>query len=239
MNATPPVERRLIVNADDFGLTRGINRGIIDAHEHGILTSASLMVRYDAAAEAAAYARAHPQLSVGLHFDAAEWLYRNGEWEPVYQVVDASDASAVEAELDRQLAAFHRLLGRSPTHLDSHQHMHLSKPARSVLAAAAEKLRVPLRSCSASVTYEGSFYGQTGEGDPYPEGISAEHLIAMIERLPAGATELGCHPGYTEDLDSVYRAEREIELRVLCAPEAREAVQRSGVRLCSFHDFQS
>ena len=53
--------RHLIVNADDYGLTSGINRGIAEAHENGILTSASLMVRYPAAAEAAAYAKAHPR----------------------------------------------------------------------------------------------------------------------------------------------------------------------------------
>jgi predicted glycoside hydrolase/deacetylase ChbG (UPF0249 family) len=70
--------RFLIVNADDFGLTSGINRGIIEAHEHGIVTSASLMVRYPAAREAADYAKAHPELSVGLHFEAGEWRYRAG-----------------------------------------------------------------------------------------------------------------------------------------------------------------
>jgi predicted glycoside hydrolase/deacetylase ChbG (UPF0249 family) len=232
-------ERRLIVNADDFGLTIGINRGIIEAHERGILTSASLMVRYDAAEQSAAYARHYPQLSVGLHFDAAEWRFGDGEWEPVYEVVDADDANAVAAELERQLTVFQRLLGRAPTHLDSHQHMHLSEPARWVFLAAADRLRVPLRSCSPRVAYAGNFYGQTGEGEPYPDGISALHLIEMIEGLPAGWTELGCHVGYAEGLDSVYAKERETELRVLCADEIRAAVQRSGVRLCSFHDLRA
>jgi len=61
--------RRLIVNADDFGLRAGVNRGIIEAHKNGIVTSASLMVNRPYAAEAADYARGHPKLSVGLHFD--------------------------------------------------------------------------------------------------------------------------------------------------------------------------
>ena len=59
-----------------FGLSEGVNRGIIRAHEQGIVTSASLMVRYPAAAEAARYALQHPRLSVGLHLDMAEWVYR-------------------------------------------------------------------------------------------------------------------------------------------------------------------
>ena len=65
--------RYLIVNADDFGQSRGINRGITEAHEQGIVTSASLMVRWPAAPEAAAYARSHGSLSLGLHFDFGEW----------------------------------------------------------------------------------------------------------------------------------------------------------------------
>lgn len=238
MSAGAAGERRLIVNADDFGLTSGINRGIAEAHEHGVLTSASLMVRYRAAAEAATYARAHPQLSVGLHFDAAEWRYTSGEWQPVYEVVNADDPIALAAELERQLREFDRLLQQTPTHLDSHQHMHLSEPARTVLTGVAARLNVPLRSCTPRIAYCGGFYGQTGEGEPYPEGISPAHLECTIERLPPGWTELGCHPGYADGLASVYAAEREQELRVLCSPEIRDAISRHGICLCSFHDFR-
>ena len=59
--------RRLIVSADDFGMSTGINAGILRAHREGILTSASLMVNGSACAEAVELARAHPTLSVGLH----------------------------------------------------------------------------------------------------------------------------------------------------------------------------
>src|ERR1700722_19032593 len=62
----PIRDRYVIVNADDFGQSRGINQGIIQAHEQGIVTSASLMVRWAGAAEAAAYGRAHPNFSLGL-----------------------------------------------------------------------------------------------------------------------------------------------------------------------------
>src|SRR4051812_8671285 len=101
--------RYLIVNADDFGLTSDINRGIIEAHERGIVTSASLMVRHAAAEEAAAYARAHPAFSLGLHFEAAEWRYSDGEWQCAYQVIDADDPAQVRAELERQLAEFRQI----------------------------------------------------------------------------------------------------------------------------------
>src|SRR5438552_3240117 len=98
--------RRLIVNADDFGQSRGVNRGILAAHQRGIVTSASLMVRWPAAAEAAALGRAHPRLSVGLHMDLGEWAYRGGEWVPVYEVAQLADPAAVAEEVGRQVAAF-------------------------------------------------------------------------------------------------------------------------------------
>ncbi|PYI83222.1 MAG: hopanoid biosynthesis associated protein HpnK, partial [Verrucomicrobia bacterium] len=65
--ATPKAARRLIVNADDFGRSHSINQAVVRAHREGILTSASLMVNEAAAEEAAALAREHPQLGVGLH----------------------------------------------------------------------------------------------------------------------------------------------------------------------------
>lgn len=229
--------RFLIVNADDFGLTNGLNCGIIEAHERGIVTSASLMVRHPAAVAAAEYARAHPELSVGLHFEVAEWRYRDRKWEMAYRVVDVTDAKALEAEFERQLNRFEELMARKPTHLDSHQHAHLSEPLRGVVLREAKKLQLPLRNCTRALVHCGSFYGQTDEGEPLAEGISRERLVSLIETLPSGWTELTCHPGYARGLDSVYLLGRETELHVLCSEEARQALDRSKVQLCSFNDF--
>lgn len=63
----PPAERQVIFNADDFGASTSVNAAVIDAHERGVLTSASLMVNGDAAGEAVELARRHPALGVGLH----------------------------------------------------------------------------------------------------------------------------------------------------------------------------
>lgn len=230
--------RNLIINADDFGLSRGINRGIIEARERGIVTSASLMVRYSSSAEAAAYARDHPTFSVGLHFDAAEWRFDGNEWKAAYEVVNSRDAQAVRMELKRQLKTFEALVGHLPTHLDSHQHVHSSEPARSVLLELANELGVPLRSCTGAIIYRGDFYGQTGDGKAFPEGVSLQRLKSLVKELPEGWTELGCHPGYSEGLDSVYSLEREEELRVLTNHEALQLLADSGsVRLRSFSDF--
>lgn len=226
--------RYLIVNADDFGRTPGVNEGIIESHENGIVTSASLMVRWPAAAEAAAYGRSHLKLSLGLHVDLSEWTYRNESWTAVYEVVPANDATAVKGEVDRQLAAFRDLVGRDPTHIDSHHHVHREKPGRSVLAEVAARLGVPLRHYSRAVRYCGDFYGQTATGIPYPEGLELTGLIKVLVELPPGVTELGCHPGKQDDVDSMYCRERAEEVKVLCDPRVRETIVREGIQLCSF-----
>ncbi len=92
-------DRFLIVNADDFGQSDGINDGVGAAYERGIVTSASLMVRWPAADHAAAYARSRPALSLGLHVDLAQWTYSGAQWAPDYLVVDVDDEVAVEREL--------------------------------------------------------------------------------------------------------------------------------------------
>src|SRR5262249_45151167 len=155
----------LIVNADDFGLSEGVNRGIIEAVESGILTSASLMVRQPAAAAASAYARTKGRISIGLHLDLGEWFFRDGEWLPLYSVVPTDDEKAVAAEVAHQLTEFRRLMGGNPTHLDSHQHVHRNEPVLSIARDLAKRIKIPLRDFNPAIRYCGDFYGQTAEGE--------------------------------------------------------------------------
>jgi predicted glycoside hydrolase/deacetylase ChbG (UPF0249 family) len=226
--------RFLIVNADDFGQTEGINRGVAVAHERGIVTSASLMVQGEAAAEAARYARRHPDLSVGLHVDLGEWSYRDGGWVPEYEVLTSAAPDEVAAAVERQIEAFHSLTGAAPSHLDSHQHAHRQEPVRSILRGWARRLDVPLRHESPHVRYSGAFYGQSGRGEPCPDAIGVAALLRVLEETHGGWTELGCHPGLGP-VRSMYSGERAVEVDTLCAAEVREAVVRLGIQLRSFH----
>jgi predicted glycoside hydrolase/deacetylase ChbG (UPF0249 family) len=224
-------KRMLIVNADDFGRSRGVNQGIAIAHEKGIVTSASLMVRRPAAHEAASYARNHPQISVGLHFDLGEWVYRDERWEVVEEVPGPPDE-----EVQRQLAAFLSLVGHKPTHLDSHQHVHRQGEVGAVLTNLATELGVPLRACDPRIRFCGDFYGQTAKGEPLPDAINAAALVDLLAALPEGVTELGCHPGVGTDDDLPYGRERSIEVQTLCDPRVRAALATNGIKLCSFLD---
>lgn len=230
-------DRRLIVNADDFGRCRLINAGLIEAHERGIVTSASLMCRWPGTAEAATYGSRCSALALGLHLDLGEWTYRKGDWTPAYEVVDFEDARAVESEIRGQLAAFRELVGRDPTHLDSHQHVHRFEPVASLALQLAEEIGVPLRTYDALIGYCGDFYGRTREGRPLHEAITVQALIDLVRALPEGVTELACHPGEGSESDREYAMERQLEVRALTDFRVRAALDREGIRLCSFADF--
>jgi len=231
-------QRYLIVNADDFGISPGVNRGIIEARERGIVTSASLMTRWPGARDAADYARKNPRLSVGLHIDLAEWEFRDGRWAPLYEVVDVTDEAAVRDEVRRQLESFRDLTGRDPDHLDSHQHVHRKEPVLSVARQCASELRVPLRHLSPEIRYRGDFYGQDAEGNSFPQAVGVGALRELISGLGPGVTEMCCHPSRGADLRTMYLLERELELETLCDPRVRDALAAAGVELRSFTNYR-
>jgi predicted glycoside hydrolase/deacetylase ChbG (UPF0249 family) len=237
VNVPPGDTRYLIVNADDFGYTEGINRGILEAHDKGVVTSASLMVERPAATEAAAEARERRRFGVGLHVEVSRWrtsrLPRRGS---------ARSADAVERwaadDLRRQLDRFRLLVGREPSHLDSHQHRHLTELVRPAFEDVAAELSIPLRRVDRRVRFCGDFYGHDGRGRPEPDAISVDALVRLIENLDGRVTELCCHPGYVDGLDDWYRTERQEEVRALCDPRVRHAIERMGLRLCSFAEVE-
>lgn len=221
--------RELIVNADDFGHSAQTNDGIIRAHEQGIVTSTSLMVRRPGAEAAARYAKVAPDFSVGLHIDLGDWEY----YDPEADLVRVDAHAPVGYEVQAQLERFRALVGREPTHLDSHHHVHREEPTASVVLEVGEQIGVPVR-LHGPIRYIGDYYGQGPRGVATPDAISVTSLIAIIQRLQPGVSELGCHPGLDVGLESGYRLERLREVDVLCDERVRVALGASGVALRSF-----
>lgn len=119
----------LIVNADDFGLSPGVNYGIIEAHRHGLVTSTTAMMNAGGIEHAAEISADYPLLGVGLHFvlsygrplSAMPSLVREGHlgkwvWEVAKQGSLADED--IVAELHQQFDRFVSLFGRQPTHID-------------------------------------------------------------------------------------------------------------------------
>lgn len=212
----------LIVNADDLGASPGITRGILEGHARGIVTSTSFMVETPWSAEAAAEARRATGLSVGLHADLSP-----GE----------APGDATGEALRRQYDRFVSLMGRPPTHIDSHHNAHREPRLLGTCLAFARGVGLPLRGHSPA-RYFSSFYGQWA-GESHPEHVSVESLIGMLEREAGeGITELGCHPGYRDPrVPSAYGIEREVELETLCDPRLPGVLKALGITLASFHAF--
>jgi predicted glycoside hydrolase/deacetylase ChbG (UPF0249 family) len=219
----------LVVNADDLGASPGVNRGIVEAHDRGIVTSTSLDVTTPWSAEAAALARARPDLDVGLHVNLGGWAR---DW-----VIDPDDHECCRAELSDQIGRFEELMGRRPTHLDSHRNVHRDPRLLPDFLQLAERHRLPLRQHSAA-RYFSEFYGRW-DGEAHPEQVSIDNLLRMLRmEIGDGITELSCHPGYVDsDLRSGYTAEREVELRTLCAPAIRAALRELHIQLIGFRDL--
>jgi predicted glycoside hydrolase/deacetylase ChbG (UPF0249 family) len=209
----------LIVNGDDFGAGDGINRGIAEAHCRGILTSASLMVGLPFSREAARLSRELPHLSVGLH---------------VHLPPGDPDGGA---ELRRQFDDFLELMGRPPTHLDSHHDAHRHPGMLPHFLAQARQHGLPLRGHS-PVRRLAQFYGQW-DGVSHLEQVSVPSLVRMLRaEVGAGYTELICHPGHADpNFRSSYASERAVELATLCDLGIRALLPELQIQLIGFRDL--
>jgi predicted glycoside hydrolase/deacetylase ChbG (UPF0249 family) len=248
-----PATRRLIVNADDFGLTAGVSRGILRAHQAGLVTSTTVLVGLGPQPELDA-AAASSGLGLGLHFNLT-WGRSMSPPETVPSLVDAEGRFGrdlavlrerarpddVRRECEAQIVAFSRQFGRPPTHLDSHHHVHRVPRVMDAVVDVVLAARLPLRSQDAGfrdglrrhgVATTDHFVGDA-EAEPY---WTTERLLDQLATLPLGVTELMCHPGvFDADLAySRYGRQREVELVALCDPEARATVERLDIRLCHF-----
>ena len=218
----------LIVNGDDFGASRGMNSGILEAHQRGILTSTSLLVNTPWSGPAAELSRSAPELSVGLHLDARQELRQ-----------PTAGSEPLRAALREQFLRFVELMGRPPTHLDSHHNVHRDPRALPCFLELAQEHSLPLREHS-PVRYYPKFYGQWS-GETHLEQISVASLTRMLEtEIGEGFTELSCHPGYVDaDYPTGYSVEREAELLTLCDPRVRQVLAAQGIELISYHDLAS
>jgi predicted glycoside hydrolase/deacetylase ChbG (UPF0249 family) len=152
----------LIVNADDYAMSAGISRGILEAHAHGVVTSTSAMVNTPGAAEALAAARAGAgALGMGLHVNlsfgrpvlppetVASLVGDKGGFYSGNRLLDAMKRFRVDdvrREVAAQFARFVQLVGRPPDHLDSHQHIGCLQPdVFAAMLVLADEANIPVR----------------------------------------------------------------------------------------------
>ncbi len=246
----------LIVNADDLGRTPGINSGIFEAHARGLVTSATLMVGFPAAAEAAAELLRYPKLGVGLHValtggtpilppeDVPSLVDREGRQPPRPEGLGDLDPGELRAEIEAQLDRFRQLVGRPPTHFDSHHHSHRLPIVCDALIEIARREGLPVRRASAEIG-ERLLRGSVRTTDVFVEeffGSKArpEVFSRIVRSVAAGVTELMCHPGHVDEelrQGSSYAVDRAAELEVLTDPELVRLIRDEGIGLIHYGEL--
>lgn len=214
--------KRLVVNADDFGFTRDVNQGIVEAHRNGILTATTLMATGAAVDDAVRLARENPSLDIGVHLV----LVGEPPFPPsVAQLIRAVALGRIRI-YDELIAQVRRVLdaGLRPTHLDTHKHTHLLPPVLDAVARIAEECKIPWvrRPFDVPMKYHGVPWARRATSRALGglrgrfSRILAQHgcrstdhfagfqitgrytsadLARLIGALPPGSTEFMCHPG--------------------------------------------
>lgn len=251
------MERLLIVNADDFGLSKGQNYGIIDACNNGLVTSTTALVNGAEIEHAVALSRACPTLSVGMHFVltlgaplsampvlAPEGLLGKGIWQRAEE--GTLDPEEIVRELECQYAQFVRLFGREPAHIDSHHHVHMMAQIFPLVADFAREKGLPMRVDRQALADEQAAEGvRTSDNFAsgfYGEAISeALFLQTLDEALQRGdrSLEVMCHPALIDNtlMKSSYCYPRLAELEVLTSASLKYAVAERGFRLGTYRDL--
>jgi predicted glycoside hydrolase/deacetylase ChbG (UPF0249 family) len=220
--------KRLIVNADDFGFTRDVNAGIVEAHRNGILTATTLMATGDAFEDAVRLGRENPGLDIGVHLVL---VGSSGFPSTVAQLVRALLKREIRV-YDELVKQVRRILASdvTPTHLDTHKHTHLLPPVLDAVARISEEFQIPWvrrpfdfpaeangvglgkRLVSRSFGLVRGRFRKTLDahgckmtdhfaGFRITGNFDALELARLIEQLPEGTTEFMCHPGFcTEEL---------------------------------------
>ena len=148
--------KKLIVNADDFGLSEGVCLGILKAHRDGILTSTTCMMNMENIEKYLEMTKAYPNLGLGVHLNITvgkpltkvSFIDEKGNFKS-RDTYKNREAIVLQEELYQewkaQIEKFIKITGHKPTHLDSHHHVHLLKSNRDVVLELAYEYDLPIR----------------------------------------------------------------------------------------------
>lgn len=246
---------QLICNADDFGLSKGVNLGIIEAYKNGIIRSTTMMaggVDFD---HAVALSKENPGLKIGVHLtltsgasvggvyqtltDETGRFFGLGYVEENYQKLDLAE---VAAEYEKQITKVINA-GIAIDHLDSHHHTHNLPGILDIFLRLAKKyrLRVRIQNPNLLIGEYADIKTTTGYSqDFYSDGATLENLKRLIEGQTDGSLELMTHPAYVDETlmkSSSYNIKRAEELSILTCNEIKELIETRGIALCSFSDL--
>lgn len=241
---------KLIVNADDFGLSKGVNYGIVDAHLSGIVTSTTLMVTMPEVEHAISLMKQAPKLKVGLHLNITfgkpmtncnSLLKPDGSFYKVKEIkTDASfDQEEIYQEFKAQYERFVELVKDKPTHLDSHLYAHQKyAKAKEAITRLGTEIGVPVR----DVYIEGFKKVVFVDSFKYSEHQSLSQILEnKLQTLSKNDIyELMVHPAYLDPFlqeFSSYNIPRVEELKVLTSSTSLQLIKKHKIELISYSDI--
>lgn len=241
---------RVIVNADDFGYSHGINYGIIDAHRYGVLSSTTLMVNMPGTEHAVELMRKFPELGVGLHLNFAlgrpmtegkSLIGTDGKMIKPRSL--SKDHSYIEEDIFKELIAqyerFLDLTGKEPSHLDSHLFTTDKICAiATVVKDFARSKNLPVRNMRINNYERVKFICHHNFG--LKADLRYLHELES-EIFKYDIIEIMVHPGYVDQFlldNSSYALERAQETKILCGPEIRSLFTKHKVELITYNDIK-
>ncbi len=243
---------KLVINADDFGYSKGVNLGIIDAYQNGVVTSTTMMVNMPGVEHAVALTLENPGLGVGIHLvlDCGEPVNANvpsliddeGRFHKAESLSQKAKLSDIEKELNSQIEKFHSL-GLVPTHLDSHHHVHGHEKIYPIIEKIAELYQLPIRKVSADPNHSSNLHLQTTQffiHKFYGNDLTVPFFLDMLEELePFETAELMCHPAFIDEpllTGSSYALQRVRELAILTDSAVKEAIVNKKIQLVTYKE---
>lgn len=249
--------KKLIINADDFGLTTGCNKGIIEAIKNGIVTSTTLMFNMPKSEEAIELAKENGITSLGLHLtltcgkpilnsvEVQSLVDKTGSfYKRSTNLLPVMKLEEVEKELRAQIDGFIKT-GMKLSHFDSHHHIHMYDGIREIVAKLAKEYNVPVRQPNLETK---KFYSEIDikttdyfTWEFYGEGATIDNFKAIIEEFSGGTIEIMCHPAFVdEELEQIssYSKARKEELSILTSEQLKEWITIEGIELISFKDLR-
>jgi len=256
--------KRLIVNADDFGWSCDVNAGIVHCHRKGILTATTLMAGGAAFADAVALARANPSLDIGIHLTLLHTpSVLTGRQLPSDLLGMMRAVTLRRLDVYSEFSAQVRKVleaGIVPSHLDTHKHTHVLPVVASAVARvvrefgirwvrlpfdfdgpagrAARLMRFARRGMVRKVRAAGGLSTDHFAGFDATGFLDEARLLSILDALPAGTTELMCHPGFCREELRASRTRlkksREVELAALTAARVRERIALRRIVLTDY-----
>lgn len=239
----------IIINADDFGYSRGVNFGIVDSFKLGILTSTTLMVNMPGTEHAVKLSKSVPELGVGLHLNLTlGYPLTNGK-----SLIDKSnqmikptkmsnthiyDESEIYNEIDAQYKAFLKLMGKVPTHIDSHLFStdKIDKIKKVAIEYAIDH-NIPLRNHTINKFPNVKFINHRN----YNSSPSLEYILENFSKIKQfNHVEIMCHPGYVDSFvlkNSSYNVQRANEVEFLTSKETKEFFLSNNVNFISYKNI--